>query len=333
MGKILCIGEPLLRVVPELGAEWIKKNIMKVYLGGSELNVAATLATWGEDVSYLTALPDNVVAQDILSHIQSINIDISPSVRKNGRIGIYYLPSGRDINLGGVIYDRQYSSFSALSDLDIDIEQILAHNSWIHVSAISLALSLNTSFAIWKIVEQAKANNIKISIDLNYREALWKNKDIEYANILKKIVSYCDVIMGNIWSVNKLLQIPLAEESISQNDIEGASIFCQKALTAQYPECHTIGLTYRMTKYKNPHYQAYLFHNNIGNLTHAINISAITDPVGSGDSFMAGLIYGLRADWATDQILDLATRSAIIKLSRSGDYLDITLAEVLAHSI
>ncbi len=44
MSKILCFGELLLRLSPDVEAKWLNNNFIPIYVGGAELNVATALS-------------------------------------------------------------------------------------------------------------------------------------------------------------------------------------------------------------------------------------------------------------------------------------------------
>src|SRR5829696_7563114 len=111
MGKVLCFGEVLLRLSPQLGEEWIKENTVPVFIGGAELNTATALSKWGIPVSYCSALPDHYLSQEVVQSIEGKGISVEKINYTGERIGTYYLPQGTDMKGEGVIYDRANSSF------------------------------------------------------------------------------------------------------------------------------------------------------------------------------------------------------------------------------
>src|SRR4051812_20186822 len=111
---VLCFGELLLRLAPDANGDWIKKNSLDVYLGGSELNVASALSRWKVPVCYCTAVPQNFVSSTLIKKIEQQNIDVSTIVYSGDKIGLYYLLKGAEIQHAEVIYDRAHSSFTQL---------------------------------------------------------------------------------------------------------------------------------------------------------------------------------------------------------------------------
>ncbi len=59
------------------------------------------------------------------------------------------------------------------------------------------------------------------------------------------------------------------------------------------------------------------------------HIDHIVDRVGSGDSFAAGLIYGMRQKWDMQKVVDFAVASSALKHSIEGDFNRVTVDEVL----
>ena len=72
---------------PALNGGWIKNAMMAVHIGGAELNVANALAKWNVPVKYFSAVPDNYLSREILQHLATNNIDISPVHFSGSRMG------------------------------------------------------------------------------------------------------------------------------------------------------------------------------------------------------------------------------------------------------
>ncbi len=115
---------------------------------------------------------------------------------------------GTDVKHAGVIYDRAYSSFSELKPGMIDWDMLLENSGWFHFSAISPALNENTALVCKEALIAASKKRMVISVDLNHRAKLWQYGK-QPVDVMPELVAYCDVIMGNIWSANVLLGIPL----------------------------------------------------------------------------------------------------------------------------
>src|ERR1700743_3919444 len=137
--KVLSFGELLLRICP--GGDWLKENGLPFYVGGAEANVATALALWHLPSAYFTALPDNLLVHQLTAWLGARGIDTSRILYQGERLGLYYLPKGKDMKNAGVIYDRAHSSFSNLKPGSIDWDHLLSDIGWLHFSAISPALN------------------------------------------------------------------------------------------------------------------------------------------------------------------------------------------------
>ncbi len=323
MNKILCFGELLLRMSPALHGKWLNNATMPVYTGGAELNVAAALAKWNMPVSYFTALPDNYLSHEICNDLTQRNIDINNIHFSGDRIGIYFLPQGADLKHTGVIYDRSHSSFAALKPGIIDWEKVLHNISWFHFSAISPALNEHTALLCKEVLAVATKKNITISVDLNYRSKLWQYGK-KPSEIMPELVTHCDVIMGNIWSANILLGTEVDENihaKATQEDYLAHAKATAVNIQKQFPKCKTVANTFRFDVNENGIlYYTSLFINDEQYNSAKFKTDKITDKVGSGDCFMAGLIYGLYNKHEPQQIINFATAAAFGKLHETGDF-------------
>jgi 2-dehydro-3-deoxygluconokinase len=320
MAKVLCFGELLLRMSPTADTDWLEKNEMPVYVGGAELNVATALATWGIPVAYASALPDHYLSASICSYLSQKGIDMKPVLSTGDRIGIYFLPQGRDLKHAGVIYDRAHSSFASLKPGMIDWNQAFDGVGWFHFSAISPALNDNTAAVCLEALREAAKRKITISVDLNYRASLWKDRPP--VPVMEELVDYCSVVMGNIWSANSLLAIPV-DSTVHEG--QGRSRYLEHAaqtaiaIQKKFPLCQTVANTFRFESEGGIRYFASLYRDGHSFYSVERSSSCVVDLVGSGDCFMAGMIYGLIRQQSPAQIVDFASAAAFLKMHEQGD--------------
>lgn len=329
--KVFCFGELLLRMSPLSNGEWITKNSIPTYVGGAELNVATALAKWGLPTKYFTALPDHSLSHELIDYLKKKNIDTSSINLSGNRIGLYFLPQGKDLKNAGVIYDRMHSSFSDLVPKMIDWDTILKDVEWLHFSAITPALNKNLVAVTKELLEVASAKKITISVDLNYRSKLWKyGKDP--VKVMPELVEHCNVIMGNIWSAATLLDIPVDIKILRKNNknayIEHAE-YTSKALMKKFPKCKHVANTFRFDKKNNGiHYFATLYSGKNLYVADEIESLDIKDKIGSGDCFMAGLIYGLQNKHEPQDIVNFAASAAVCKMYETNDATSKTVEQI-----
>ncbi len=319
---VCCFGEILLRFSPQLQGKFIREASMPVYIGGAELNVASALAKWNIATKYITAMPANYLSNEMLAAVSNRNINIDQVKFCGERVGSYYLPQGADLKNSGVIYDRAYSSFAGLKPGELDWDTILKNVNWFHFSAISPALNPDAAAVCLEAVEAAHKKNIPVSVDLNYRAKLWQYGK-QPLDIMPQLVQYCTLIMGNIWSAEKLLGIHLAADfdPVSNNK---AAFLQQAKLSAEdirqkFPACQIIANTFRFDEGEGIKYFASMHTKEAEYNSLSYTVKTIVDKIGSGDCFMAGLIYGINLQLKNQDILNFATAAAIGKLQQLGD--------------
>jgi 2-dehydro-3-deoxygluconokinase len=328
MSKVLCFGELLLRLSPVLDGEWIKDASMPVFVGGAELNTATALAKWNVPVSFCTALPDHYLAKEVTTSVQERKIETDKILFSGNRIGTYYLPQGADLKAAGVIYDRAYSSFWELQPGQIDWDTVFEGVSWFHFSAINPALNANVTAVCKEALVIAAKKGITISVDLNYRAKLWQwgKQPVE---VMPDLVEYCDVVMGNIWAAEKMLGIAI---SSSLNDNKEAyleqSIRTSQAILKRFPNCRKVANTFRFDVNTGVKYYATLFERDQLFVAREQHTEFIIDKVGSGDTFMAGLIYGNYHQHAPQEVIDFAAAAAFNKLFIKGDATTATVEDI-----
>jgi 2-dehydro-3-deoxygluconokinase len=329
-GSILSFGELLLRICPDAEGEWLNNNTLPFYVGGAELNVATALALWGLPSKYFTALPDNGLSAQIKKFLQIKDIDTSAIYINGKRIGLYFLTKGQDLKHDALIYDRADSAFAGLKPGTIDWDKILEGVSWFHFSAICPAISQNVADVCREVLEAASNKNITISVDMNYRSKLWQYGKSP-KQVMPELVKYCDLVMGNVWAAETMLDIPVTP-NIHESGLK--SIYLTEALKTsesiikQYPKCKAVANTFRFDATNDVKYYTTLYSDNHFYNSNEYETGRVTDKVGSGDCFMAGLIYGFYNDFEPGETLEFATAAAFEKLFIKGDATSMTVAEI-----
>jgi 2-dehydro-3-deoxygluconokinase len=324
--KVFCFGEILLHYAPTLATNYIDSHQMPFYLGGAELNVATALANWDIPVKYGTAMPAHFLTDTIINHLSKKNIDISAIQFSGNRIGCFYLETGFDMKNTAVVYDRAYSSFAEIKKGSIDWKEVLKDMHWFHFSAISASLTQNATDVCEEALIAATELGIPISVDLNYRAKLWQygKKPIE---VMSHLVKYCTVLMGNLWAVEEMLgiQSPIqSSEGFSTADLEQAAHKSMTTLKEQYPLLNSIAYTFRLTE----KYFGIMYNKNNFYTSPTYNMNEVKNIVGTGDCFMAGLIYGICNHHTPEELINFAAAAAVGKLYELGDATDQTVEQI-----
>ncbi len=333
-GKVLSFGELLLRICPDIEQDWIEQHRLPFYVGGAELNVATALALWNVPSSYLSAIPQNAICEGIDNYLQRRNIDTSAMLWTGERLGIYYLPKGKDLKNAGVIYDRANSSFANLKVGSINWEEVFADVKWFHFSAICPAISQDIADLCQEAVIKAQEKGIFVSLDLNYRAKLWKYGKAP-KEIMPQIAKYCNLIMGNIWAAHQMLGTQLDEKFLTsssgyqEEDLLAQADRTSKEIISVNPICQYVANTFRFDhQSKGIKYYTTLFDKDSLIKSTEYTAEEILDKVGSGDCFMAGLIYGLYSNLSPKETLEFATLAAFDKLFIASDATTSTVEDI-----
>lgn len=323
--KILCFGELLLHFAPDSDGNWLKNQSLNIYVGGAEYNVASALSQWGNPVAFFSALPNNDLGNQLESNLKNKKIEVLTE-KSSGRIGAFYLPFDGDMQNAKVIYDRFPSVFTESDFSGFSDDEIFEEVTWLHISTITPALSENAFRKCLDLMKKASARNVKISLDLNYRASLWRNQN-PYEKI-SQLMPFVNVLMGNIWSVQEFLNIPIEYELNGNFEDENLLKQAEKSaseIQKQYPDVELVANTFRFTKGDEVNYYATLYSEEKLLVSESYYSDKILERVGSGDSFMAALIHGKLKNYPPQKILDDAVKVAFKKLFVSGDTINETI--------
>lgn len=324
--KVFCFGELLIRLSPDMGNEWATTTSMPAHIGGAELNVVQALTNWGLHTQYCTALPDNWFSKNIIGYLAQKQIDTTAVQYTGKRVGLYYLAQGTDLKNAGVIYDREGSSFATLQPGTVNWDALLDGCDWFHCSAICPAVSETAATVCAEAMQAAQAKGITVSIDLNYRAKLWQYGQTP-PSVMLNLLQYCNVVMGNLWSVESLLGIATSlqgDDAASDTALIEATANSMQALQQQYPNVQTMAYNFRF----DDRYFAVLHHHGQQAIANTKSLSNVVDKVGSGDCFMAALIYAIKSGFARQEIIDFAVSAAIGKLGEKGDSTKQTVEQI-----
>ena len=321
--NILSFGELLLRLSSSGTSFLGEEGGVVVFPGGSEANVAASLAQWGVSCGYLSRFPDNDLTAQAVSTLTGLGVDVSPSLREGDRLGLYFLLSANGLTKGEVVYDRKYSAFSQLKPGMIPWDEVLDGYTWFHWSALTPALNESLAAVCEEALMAAKAKGLTVSVDLNYRNRLW-NYGKDPIEVMPALLQYCDVVMGNIWAANKMLGTSVLDtlnrDTPTDVYFEHAKESAQEVFS-RLPQCQHVAYTFRFMDAATHNLLYGTYHTREADFMSAVNEThEVIDRIGSGDAFMAGLIYALTEELGGQEVIDRATAAGFKKLFVKGDF-------------
>ncbi|HPJ03461.1 MAG TPA: sugar kinase [Candidatus Limiplasma sp.] len=328
--KVVTFGEIMLRLKSPGFERFFQSPALEATFGGGEANVAVSLSNYGMDARFVTILPDNAVGDACIRELRGFGVDTSSIVRKPGRMGIYYLEAGAVQRPSKVIYDRAGSAIAQASLSDIHWDQAFAGAGWFHLTGITPAISESAAELSLAAVKEAKKRGIHVSCDLNYRKNLWKyGKTAD--QVMTELVKYVDTIIANEEDFQKSLLLKAeSQDAVETGELNVAQYQAIAKLAMETcPNVKRVAITLRESKSANHNdWSACLYNGKEFFLSRKYAITDIVDRVGGGDSFGAGLIYGLNHYADEKTALEFAVAASCLKHTISGDYNRVTVSEV-----
>jgi 2-dehydro-3-deoxygluconokinase len=330
MNKVATFGEIMLRLSTPGFERFTQSKQFDIRFGGGEANVAVSLANYGIPVDFITRLPQNDIAEASIMELKRFGVGVEKIVRGGDRLGIYFLETGAVARASKVIYDRAYSSISAIQPGMIDWDKAFDGVTWFHWTGITPAIAEGTAKVCLEAIEVASKKGITISTDLNYRKNLWKYGK-KASEIMPELVAGCDIILGNEEDAEKVFGIKPDSGDVTSGHVEAAAYdsVCQQ-LMKKFPKAKKVVITLRGSVNANHNtWSGVLWNGKELFQAPAYDITHIVDRVGGGDSFMGGLIYGLLTYGEDDRkALNFAVAASCLKHTIPGDFNMVSVEEV-----
>lgn len=341
MTRIVTFGEVMGRFAPQ-GFLKIRQAVpgpLDMTFAGAEANVAASLAYMGKDATFVTAVPENTLADACVANLKAVGIDTSRIVRtKNGRLGLFFVETGANQRPSSVVYDRAGSSLCVTPSGEYSWKEVFSGAAWFHVTGITPSVSKTAAEAVIDSVREAKAAGAQVSCDLNFRKKLWRWDDSlqprELAEkTMRQVLPYVDLVIANEEDADDVLGITAAD-----TDVESGKLAVDRypdvarRIVAEFNNVSRVAITLRESISAT--------HNNWGGMLYVAaqdkaffapmaegryepyRITSIVDRVGGGDAFGAGLIFALTTDELSgpETAVAYAAASSCLVHSIKGDF-------------
>ena len=328
MAEIITFGEILLRLASPGYTKLFQKDTLETSFCGGEANVAVSLAKFGLEVSFLTKLPNNDIADAAVNTLKYFGVDTSKIVYGSGRMGLYYLEKGASQRPSKVIYDREYSAIAMAMKSDFDWESIFEGVKWFHWTGINPALSDELAEICEEACIEAKKRGIVISCDLNYRSSLWDQG--KAFSIMSKLMNYVDVCIGNEEDAEKVLGIKSENTDVESGKLNREGYIDVARQICKMYGCKKVAITLRESISASYNRWSGMFYSNLKDEAFFSKVYdiQIVDRVGGGDSFTAAIIYGLFLDKKSQYVVDFAAAASCLKHTMEGDFNRVSINDV-----
>ena len=326
MGKIVTLGEIMLRLSPAGNRRFVQVDDFDVIWGGGEANVAVSCANYGHDAYFVSKLPEHEIGQAAVNALRRYGVDIRHVARVGKRVGIYYCETGASMRPSKVIYDRAGSAIAEADPEDFDFDAIMEGADWFHWSGITPAISDKAAELTRLACEAAKRHGVTVSVDLNFRKKLWTSEKAQ--SIMRPLMQYVDVCIGNEEDAELCLGFkPEADVEGGETNAEGyKGIF--RAMAREFGFKYVVSTLRESYSATHNGWKAMIYNGEEFYESKRYDIFPIIDRVGGGDSFSGGLIHGLLTMKSQGEALEFAVAASALKHTIPGDFNLVSAAEV-----
>lgn len=328
MKRAVTLGEVMLRLKAPGVERFFQSPSLEATFGGAEANVAVSLANYGLNAAFVSALPKNPIADSALAELRGLGVDVSYVKRQGERMGIYFLEGGANQRASKVVYDRAGSSISTAKAADFDWDAIFQGANWFHISGVTPAISASAAELSIAASKAARERGLTVSVDYNYRKNLWKYGKTA-PEVMREVVKQAHVGIANEEDCQKALGIEIDADVHSGALDEAKYQALAERVLNEFPNLTHQVITLRESRSADVNGWSAVLHNRTS-FYHSkhYEITDIVDRVGAGDSFAGGLIYGLLTYDDDARALEFATAASCLKHSVIGDYNRVSVSEV-----
>lgn len=329
MAKIITMGEIMLRLSTPLNERFIQADEFDINYGGGEANVAVSLANYGHETEFITAVPDNEIGSCAVAALRKYNVGTHHIARCGERLGIYFLETGSSVRPSQVIYDRAHSSISTATEADFDFDAVFDSADWFHFTGITPAISDTAAELTEKALIAAKRHGVKVSVDLNFRKKLWTSEKAQ--RVMTHLMKYVDVCIGNEEDADLVLGFKPGNSNVTSGELNLAdyqSIFEQMVEKFNFEYCIS---SLRVSHSASDNgWSACIYARDDKEFYHSreYHIHPIVDRVGGGDSFAAGVICKMAEGADFKEALEFGVAASALKHTIPGDFNLVSRKEV-----
>lgn len=326
--KVVTMGEIMLRLSTPGFKRFVQSDSFDVVYGGGEANVAVSLANYGLDAHFVTKLPKHEIGQSAVDSLRKYGVNTDYIARGGERVGIYFLETGASMRPSKVIYDRANSAISEAEVSDFDFDEIFKEAEWFHFTGITPALGEKAAKLTEEALKAAKRHGVTVSVDLNYRKKLWTPEEAQ--KIMTNLMQYVDVCIGNEEDAEKVLGFKPGGTNVEKGELE---LEGYKSMFKQMQD--KFNFKYVATSLRESYsasdngWSALIYDGKEFYHSKKYDVR-IVDRVGGGDSFAAGLIYGLISGKDFKQALEFGVAASALKHTIPGDFNLMSIEEVEA---
>ncbi|WP_199487210.1 sugar kinase [Actinomadura spongiicola] len=293
---LVTFGETMARLENPVVGPMRHARALDLGVGGAESNTAIGLCRLGGTAAWFGRVGDDEFGRLITNVLAGEGVRLGHTVVDRSAPTALLFKERRAGTLTRVQYYRTGSAGSRLCPADVPHDLIRSARV-LHVTGITAAISATARQALDDAVETARDAGVPVSLDLNYRRALWT--PTEAGECLQKLVKRADLLFATEQEAR--LIVPDADDDLAglaaglaalgprdvllKRGAQGVVALCEGALHVQ--GAHRV---------------------------------PVIDPVGAGDAFAAGYLAEFVRGRPVADRLDTATAAGAYAVTVRGDW-------------
>lgn len=266
---LLTVGDPVIALLPS-GPDTVEEcQELRLYTGGAELNTAVGASRLGMTTAWLGRIGDDPLGRRVRRTLENegviTTLVVVDPVAPTGLYLREWLPDG----VRRPYYYRSDCAGTRLrpDDWPPQWPTSLPVPDLVHLTGITSALSDGAADALQFMIERAKYLGAAISVDPNYRPALWPDRN-RAKKLLSALARQADIVL-----LSEEDSQLLADSTDPDRVVEAMSAGCEQTVVFKRGEKGAIARAGE----ERAEVAAY-------------PVSRAIDPVGAGDGFNAGFL-------------------------------------------
>jgi 2-dehydro-3-deoxygluconokinase len=326
--KVVTFGEIMLRLSPPGFERLLQSPVLQATFGGGEANVAVSLAQFGIESWYVSRVPAHAIGDAVVRALRAEGVRTDAILRGGKRIGVYFTETGASQRASTVIYDRADSAITEVDANQLDWSAIFAGADWFHVTGITPALGERAAACTRAALSTARAAGLRVSVDLNFRRKLWTEAQAQ--ETMRPLVRGIDLLIANEEDLQACLGVGVPGADVTGGTLDlGGYRKAAEAVASEF-DVAMVAITLRESRSASDNGWSAVLWDRAARVFHQsphFDVRLV-DRIGGGDSFAAGLIYGLLSGRAPDAALRFGVAASALKQTIPGDFNRVSVEEV-----
>lgn len=303
--RAICLGEAMVVLRPEGDRPLAEATTLRRSVGGAEANVAGALAALGVPTAWVSRLGRDPFGDVVTDDLAARGVEVQAERDPERPTGLYVkepAPGGSRMH-----YYRAGSAAAAMDAGLLDrpvVAEALASAEVVHTSGITVGILEEGSALVGRLLALREEHGFRLSVDLNWRPALWAGRDI---TPLLDLLRAADVVLLGADEARAALGVD------SPQDLR--ELLGERPRIVIKADSHAAGE-----------------HDPDGSATEVSALRVdVVEPVGAGDGFAAGYLAALVDGIGPVGRLRQGHLVAAGVLAATGDHADPPAADVRAR--